>query len=69
MRDTSLKVLHGESGKVIGIRVFSCEDEDELRAGANELVRVWLRNARSPDGDKLGRPAWQQGRDRQDPAG
>ncbi|MGH3952378.1 MAG: DNA-directed RNA polymerase subunit beta, partial [Pseudonocardiaceae bacterium] len=40
VRDTSLKVPHGENGKVIGIRVFSREDDDELPPGVNELVRV-----------------------------
>lgn len=52
--DTSLKVPHGESGKVIGIRVFSREDEDELPAGVNELVRVYVAQKRKiSDGDKL----------------
>lgn len=54
VRDTSLKVSHGESGKVIGIRVFSREDEDELPAGVNELVRVYVAQKRKiSDGDKL----------------
>lgn len=54
VRDTSLKVPHGESGKVIGIRVFSREDEDDLPAGVNELVRVYVAQKRKiSDGDKL----------------
>lgn len=54
VRDTSLKVPHGESGKVIGIRVFSHEDDDELPAGVNELVRVYVAQKRKiSDGDKL----------------
>lgn len=54
VRDTSLKVPHRESGKVIGIRVFSREDEDELPAGVNELVRVYVAQKRKiSDGDKL----------------
>lgn len=54
VRDTSLKVPHGESGKVIGIRVFSREDEEELPAGVNELVRVYVAQKRKiSDGDKL----------------
>ena len=54
VRDTSLKVPHGESGKVIGIRVFSREDEDELPPGVNELVRVYVAQKRKiQDGDKL----------------
>ncbi|MFB9476721.1 DNA-directed RNA polymerase subunit beta, partial [Nonomuraea salmonea] len=39
VRDTSLKVPHGEQGKVIAVRVFSREEGDELPPGVNELVR------------------------------
>nr|MDQ3641541.1 DNA-directed RNA polymerase subunit beta [Actinomycetota bacterium] len=54
VRDTSLKVPHGETGKVIGIRVFSRDDEDELPPGVNELVRVYVAQKRKiSDGDKL----------------
>ena len=54
MRDTSLKVPHGEAGKVIGVRVFSREDGDELPPGVNELVRVYIAQKRKiQDGDKL----------------
>ncbi|MDH6244853.1 DNA-directed RNA polymerase subunit beta [Mycobacterium sp. OTB74] len=54
VRDTSLKVPHGESGKVIGVRVFSREDDDDLPAGVNELVRVYVAQKRKiSDGDKL----------------
>ncbi|MQA12109.1 MAG: DNA-directed RNA polymerase subunit beta [Pseudonocardiaceae bacterium] len=54
VRDTSLKVPHGETGKVIGIRVFSRDDEDELPPGVNELVRVYVAQKRKiQDGDKL----------------
>jgi DNA-directed RNA polymerase subunit beta len=54
VRDTSLKVPHGENGKVIGIRVFSREDDDELPPGVNELVRVYVAQKRKiQDGDKL----------------
>jgi len=54
VRDTSLKVPHGETGKVIGIRVFSREDDDELPPGVNELVRVYVaQKRRIQDGDKL----------------
>src|SRR4026209_1679310 len=56
VRDTSLKVPHGETGKVIGIRVFSRDDEDELAPGVNELVRVYVAQKRKiSDGDKLAR--------------
>ncbi|MDQ3901082.1 MAG: DNA-directed RNA polymerase subunit beta, partial [Actinomycetota bacterium] len=54
VRDTSLKVPHGETGKVIGIRVFAREDDDELSPGVNELVRVYVAQKRKiQDGDKL----------------
>jgi DNA-directed RNA polymerase subunit beta len=54
VRDTSLKVPHGESGKVIGVRVFSREEGDELAPGVNELVRVYVAQKRKiQDGDKL----------------
>jgi DNA-directed RNA polymerase subunit beta len=54
VRDTSLKVPHGETGKVIGIRVFSREDDDELPPGVNELVRVYVAQKRKiQPGDKL----------------
>ena len=54
MRDTSLKVPHGESGKVIGVRVFTREDGDELPPGVNQLVRVYVAQKRKiSDGDKL----------------
>jgi DNA-directed RNA polymerase subunit beta len=54
VRDTSLKVPHGESGKVIGVRVFNREDGDELPPGVNELVRVYVAQKRKiTDGDKL----------------
>jgi len=54
VRDTSLKVPHGESGKVIGVRVFSRDDGDELSPGVNEMVRVYVAQKRKiSDGDKL----------------
>ena len=54
VRDTSLKVPHGESGKVIGVRVFNREDGDELPPGVNELVRVYVAQKRKiTAGDKL----------------
>ena len=54
VRDTSLKVPHGESGKVIGVRVFNREDGDELPPGVNELVRVYIAQKRKiTAGDKL----------------
>ena len=54
VRDTSLKVPHGESGKVIGVRVFTREEGDELPPGVNQLVRVYVAQKRKiSDGDKL----------------
>lgn len=54
VRDTSLKVPHGETGTVIGVRTFSREEGDELPPGVNELVRVYVAQKRKiQDGDKL----------------
>jgi DNA-directed RNA polymerase subunit beta len=54
VRDTSLKVPHGEQGKVIGVRVFNRDDGDELPPGVNQLVRVYVAQKRKiSDGDKL----------------
>ena len=54
VRDTSLKVPHGESGTVIGVRVFDTRDDDELPPGVNQLVRVHVAQKRKiSDGDKL----------------
>ncbi|MFC4554420.1 DNA-directed RNA polymerase subunit beta [Georgenia faecalis] len=54
VRDTSLKVPHGESGTVIGIQEFNAEDGDELPAGVNQMVRVYIAQRRKiTDGDKL----------------
>ena len=54
VRDTSLKVPHGETGKVIDVRVFSREDGDELPPGVNQLVRVYVGQKRKiSEGDKL----------------
>ena len=54
VRDTSLKVPHGESGKVIGVRVFDRDEGDELPPGVNRLVRVYIAQKRKiTNGDKL----------------
>ena len=54
VRDTSLKVPHGESGKVIGVKVFDRDEGDELPPGVNQLVRVYVAQKRKiTDGDKL----------------
>lgn len=54
VRDTSLKVPHGESGKVIDVKIFSREEGDELAPGVNKLVRVFVAQKRKiAEGDKL----------------
>ncbi len=54
VRDTSLKVPHGETGTVIGVKVFDKDEGDELPPGVNQLVRVYVANKRKiTDGDKL----------------
>jgi DNA-directed RNA polymerase subunit beta len=54
VRDTSLKVPHGENGKVIDVRVFSRDDGHELPPGVNQLVRVYVAQKRKiSEGDKL----------------
>jgi DNA-directed RNA polymerase subunit beta len=54
VRDTSLKVPHGESGKVIDVKVFSREEHHELPPGVNQLVRVYVGQKRKISvGDKL----------------
>jgi DNA-directed RNA polymerase subunit beta len=54
VRDTSLKVPHGEQGTVIHVKVFTREGGDELAPGVNELVRVYVAQKRKiSDGDKL----------------
>jgi len=54
VRDTSLKVPHGESGTVIGVRIFDRDNDDELPPGVNQLVRVYVAQKRKiTDGDKL----------------
>ncbi|HEY7465432.1 MAG TPA: DNA-directed RNA polymerase subunit beta [Dehalococcoidia bacterium] len=54
VKDTSLRVPHGQHGKVIDVRVFRREDHDELPAGVNELVRVSIAQKRKvSEGDKM----------------
>jgi DNA-directed RNA polymerase subunit beta len=54
VRDTSLKVPHGEGGKVIDVKTFSREAGDDLSPGVNELVRVYVAKKRKiAEGDKL----------------
>jgi DNA-directed RNA polymerase subunit beta len=54
VRDTSLKVPHGEGGKVIDVKTFSRDGGDDLPPGVNELVRVYVAKKRKiAEGDKL----------------
>jgi len=54
VKDTSLRVPHGEWGKIINVRVFSRENGDDLPAGVNQWVQVWIAQKRRVSvGDKL----------------
>ena len=54
VRDTSMKVPHGEEGTVIGVRIFDREESDELPPGVNQMVRVYVAQKRKVQvGDKL----------------
>ncbi len=54
VRDTSLKVPHGEEGTVIGVKEFSAENDDELGSGVNQRVVVYIAQKRKiTEGDKL----------------
>ena len=54
VRDTSLKVPHGEQGTIIGVKVFDAEEGDELGAGVNKRVVVYIAQKRKiTEGDKL----------------
>ena len=54
VRDTSLRVPHGESGKIVDVKVFSRENNDELPPGVNHLIRVYIAQKRKISvGDKM----------------
>jgi len=54
VRDTSLRVPHGEAGKIVDVKVFSRENGDELAPGVNQLVRVYIAQKRKiSEGDKM----------------
>ena len=54
VRDTSLKVPHGESGIVVDVKIFSRENGDELSPGVNQMVRVYVATKRKISvGDKM----------------
>ena len=69
VKDSSLRLPHGERGKVVEIREFRRELNDDLQPGVNRLVRVSRRpEAQDQRRRQDGRPPRQQGRHRQDPA-
>ncbi|MGN1235288.1 MAG: DNA-directed RNA polymerase subunit beta, partial [Christensenellaceae bacterium] len=54
VRDTSLKVPHGEGGIVVDVRVFTRENKDELAPGVNKMIRVYIAQKRKIQvGDKM----------------
>ena len=54
VRDTSLRVPHGEAGKIVDVKIFSRENNDELPPGVNHLVRVYIAQKRKISvGDKM----------------
>ena len=54
VRDTSLKVPHGEGGIVVDVKIFTRENKDELSPGVNEMVRVYVAQKRKISvGDKM----------------
>ncbi|MGI6513005.1 MAG: DNA-directed RNA polymerase subunit beta [Syntrophomonadaceae bacterium] len=54
VRDSSLRVPHGESGKIVDVKVFSRENGDELPPGVSQLVRVYVAQKRKiSEGDKM----------------
>lgn len=54
VRDTSLKVPHGEGGVVVDVKIFTRENKDELSPGVNKLVRVYIAQKRKIGiGDKM----------------
>ena len=54
VKDTSLRVPHGERGKVIGVKIMSRDNKDDLPPGVTKLVRIWLAQTRKITvGDKM----------------
>ena len=54
VRDTSLRVPHGENGKVVDVKIFYRENGDELSPGVNKLVRIYVAQKRKISvGDKM----------------
>ena len=54
VKDTSLRVPHGQRGKVIDVKVLSRANKDELPPGVNKMVRLWIAQTRKvTEGDKM----------------
>ena len=54
VKDTSLRVPHGERGKIIGVKVLTRANKDELPPGVNKMVRLWIAQTRKiTEGDKM----------------
>ena len=54
VRDTSLRVPHGEAGTIVDVKVFTRENSDELGAGVNQVIRVYIAQKRKISvGDKM----------------
>ena len=54
VKDTSLRVPHGQKGKVIGVKTLNRADRDELPPGVNKMVRIWIAQTRKvTEGDKM----------------
>ena len=54
VRDTSLRVPHGEGGVVVDVKIFTRENKDELSPGVNQMVRVYIAQKRKISvGDKM----------------
>ncbi len=70
VRDTSLKVPHGEAGTIIAVKEFSADNDDELGSGVNQRVVVYIAHeAQDHGGRQARRPTRQQGRHLEDPSG
>ncbi|MCH7553721.1 MAG: DNA-directed RNA polymerase subunit beta, partial [Chloroflexi bacterium] len=54
VKDTSLRVPHGQRGKIIGVKVLTRANKDELPPGVNKMVRLWIAQTRKiTEGDKM----------------
>ena len=53
-RDTSLRVPHGEAGRIVDVKIYSRENNDELNPGVNQMIRVYIAQKRKISvGDKM----------------